>query len=61
MPVDLVIAPEADLDIAEAYGWYECRAFGIGEQFPASVNACIEGIRRRPEMYRLSTSAIAAP
>jgi hypothetical protein len=25
MPVDLVIAPETELDIAEAYAWYEGR------------------------------------
>jgi hypothetical protein len=28
MPVELVIAPEAELDIAEAYDWYESRRAG---------------------------------
>ena len=51
MPVELAIAPEAELDIAEAYLWYEGRRAGLGEEFPSSVDACLESIRRRPEMY----------
>lgn len=51
MPVELVIAPEAELDIAAAYVWYEDRRAGLGEEFLSSVDACLESIRRRPEMY----------
>jgi plasmid stabilization system protein ParE len=51
MPVELVIAPEAELDIIEAYFWYEGRRAGLGEEFLSSVDACLESIRRRPEMY----------
>jgi plasmid stabilization system protein ParE len=51
MPVELVIAPEAELDIAEAYVWYEGRRAGLGEEFLSSVDACLESIRRQPEMY----------
>ena len=51
MLVELVIAPEAELDIAEAYVWYEGRRAGLGEEFLSSVDACLESIRRRPEMY----------
>jgi len=51
MPVELVIAPEAGLDIAEAYVWYESHRAGLGEEFLSSVDACLESIRRRPEMH----------
>jgi plasmid stabilization system protein ParE len=51
VPVDLVLAPEAELDISEAYIWYEVRRAGLGEEFLSSVDACLESIRRRPEMY----------
>ena len=51
MAVELVIAPEAGLDITEAYIWYEGRRSGLGEEFLSSVDACLESIRRRPEMY----------
>ena len=53
MPAKLVIAPEAELDIAEAYVWYERRRIGLGEEFLSSVDACMEGIRRQPEMCPL--------
>jgi plasmid stabilization system protein ParE len=51
MAAKLAIAPEAELDIAEAYVWYEDRRTGLGEDFLSSVEAAIEGIRRHPEMY----------
>jgi hypothetical protein len=41
MPVELVIAPEAESDIAEAYDWYEGRRPGLGEEFLSSVDACL--------------------
>jgi plasmid stabilization system protein ParE len=50
-PVELVVAPEAELDLAEAYGWYEGRRIGLGEEFLSSVDACLESIRRWPGMY----------
>jgi plasmid stabilization system protein ParE len=33
MGVELVVAPEAQQDIEEAYGWYEERRSGLGEDF----------------------------
>jgi plasmid stabilization system protein ParE len=51
MAAELVIAPEAELDIAEAYVWYEGRRTGLGEDFLTSVDACLESIRRKPEVY----------
>jgi plasmid stabilization system protein ParE len=57
MPVELVIAPEAELDIAEAFVWYEGRRTGLGEEFLSSVEACLESIRRQPEMYPVAHEA----
>ena len=51
MAAKLVIAPEAEQDIAEAYSWYEGRRAGLGEEFLSSVDACLEAIRRAPETY----------
>ena len=51
MPVELVIAPEAELDIAEACLMYEGRRAGLGEEFLSSVDACLAGIRRHPDMH----------
>lgn len=51
MAVELVIASEAAQDIDEAYGWYEGRRTGLGEEFLSCVDGCIQGICRLPEMH----------
>lgn len=53
MPADLIIAPEALLDIDEAYAWYEDRQQGLGAMFLNQVDACIQATLRRPEMHAL--------
>ena len=51
MAAELVIAPEAEQDVTEAYAWYENRRPGLGEEFLSSVDACAEAICRTPEMH----------
>ena len=46
----MIFAPEAERDIIEAYGWYEQRRFGLGEEFLSCVDASIQSIYRMPEM-----------
>jgi plasmid stabilization system protein ParE len=53
MAANLVVAPEAEQDISEAYAWYENQRFGLGEEFLTSVDACIQAICRTPEMHGL--------
>ncbi len=51
MAVDLILAPEAEHDIAEAYGWHEGRRLGLGEDFLTCVDACIQALCRAPEIH----------
>lgn len=51
MAAELIFAPEAQQDIAEAYAWYEGRRPGLGEEFLSCVEACAEAIRRAPDMH----------
>ncbi len=51
MAAELIIAPEAEQDITEAYAWYEARRVGLGEEFLSCVEACIHAICRTPEIY----------
>ncbi len=51
MAAELIISPEAQQDVDEAYRWYENRRFGLGEEFLDSVDACIQAICRMPELY----------
>ncbi|MBS0264580.1 MAG: type II toxin-antitoxin system RelE/ParE family toxin [Planctomycetes bacterium] len=51
MPNKLVIAPEAAVDLADAFDWYEERRPGLGEEFLSCVDASLQQICRIPEMY----------
>jgi hypothetical protein len=42
MAAELVLAPEAELDLVEAYGWYEVQRVGLGEELLSCVDACIQ-------------------
>jgi plasmid stabilization system protein ParE len=53
MGAELVLAPEVEQDIREAYEWYEKRRHGLGEEFLSCVDACIQGIRRMPELHAI--------
>lgn len=50
MAGELVVASEAEVNIAEAYGWSKTE-IGLGEEFLSSVDACFESIRRQPDLY----------
>jgi len=51
MAAELRLAPEAGQDLAEAYGWYERRRPGLGEELLGCIEACIQGICRAPSLY----------
>lgn len=51
MVAELIVAPEAEQDLDEAYAWYEDRRTGLGEELLSCVDACIQGILRAPEVH----------
>jgi plasmid stabilization system protein ParE len=51
MAARLIISPEAETDISQAYDWYECRRIGLGEEFLTALDACVQAICRNPEMH----------
>ncbi len=53
MAAELVIAPEAERDLADAFAWYETRRVGLGEESLGCVDPCTEAIRHTPDMYVL--------
>ena len=61
MAVDLVFAPEAELDVAGAYAWYEGRRVGLGEEFLSSLDASVEAFEGAQKCARSFTRAIDAP
>lgn len=53
MAAKLIVAPEAELDLCEAYVWYERQRIGLGEDFLSSVDVCIQRSCRSPENYEV--------
>jgi len=51
MAKSLIILLEAELDITEAYDWYQERELGLGEEFLRCIDASIQTIKRNPEIY----------
>jgi plasmid stabilization system protein ParE len=51
MSVDLIILPEAEQDVEQAYIWYEKQELGLGEEFLRCVDATVQFIRRNQELY----------
>lgn len=44
----LIVRPEAEADIAQAYAWYEERREGLGLEFMEEVSQCLRFIEERP-------------
>ena len=52
MAKSLIILPEAEQDITEAYNWYQERELGLGEEFLRCIDASIQTIKRNPEITK---------
>lgn len=51
MSVSLILSPEVEQDIGEAYAWYTARRQGLGDEFLSCVDAGIQQICRSPELH----------
>jgi toxin ParE1/3/4 len=47
----LLLEPEAEADIAEAFDWYETQRPGLGSEYLAEVARVLETLERRPEQF----------
>ena len=47
----VVIRPEAEADLADAFAWYEERRAGLGERFLLCVEAALAAIERYPASF----------
>ncbi len=48
MKRSLIIRPEAELDMREAYAWYEKQVPGLGANFLLNVDAALRSLQRNP-------------
>lgn len=48
MTYRLIIRPEAEAELAEAFDWYECRVPGLGADFLVAVDEAIDSLLSHP-------------
>lgn len=53
MIYDLLVSPEAEKDISDAFGWFEDHSKGLGSDFLLCVDAGVETISRTPLIYQI--------
>jgi len=51
MNYKLIVRPEAEKELEEAFVWYEQQIVGLGNQFLLAVDAAINSIQRNPLQY----------
>ncbi|WP_373540063.1 type II toxin-antitoxin system RelE/ParE family toxin [Chamaesiphon sp.] len=49
----LIIRPEAELDLEDAFTWYESQETGLGSKFVRAIDNYMSTIGRNPLEYRL--------
>jgi plasmid stabilization system protein ParE len=50
---ELVIRPEAEEEISEAFRWYEDKSEGLGSEFMRALDAGLSYIQRNPAAYAI--------
>jgi plasmid stabilization system protein ParE len=50
----LILEPEAEADLLDAYLWYEKQRAGLGEEFIACVEAAFDRVTATPEQFAKS-------
>jgi plasmid stabilization system protein ParE len=53
----LIVRPEAEADLLQAFSWYEDQQPGLGRAFMDEVSRCLNAIEHRP----LSFAVVNAP
>ncbi len=58
----LIIRPEAETELAEAFDWYERRVPGLGAAFLAAVDVALDSLlsnpRQHPVVYKVVRRAL---
>ena len=49
----IIIRPEAEQDMRDAYSWYEIQMPGLGANFLLHIDAALRSLQRNPLQYRL--------
>ncbi|MFH1264532.1 MAG: type II toxin-antitoxin system RelE/ParE family toxin [Planctomycetota bacterium] len=58
MTFPLLVNPEAEDDLANAYRWHEEQRSGLGREFLDRVEEAFERIRRTPEIHAVTYKTV---
>jgi hypothetical protein len=53
MSCELIVRPEAEADMGEAFNWYEERRAGLGNEFLSEVDAVMEKVIENPLRFAM--------
>ena len=49
----LILSPEEEKEIHDAYAWYEAQRIGLGNEFILCLDATMRSIARNPLIYQV--------
>ncbi len=47
----IIVRPEAEAEVQQAFDWYEEQSKGLGLEFLRAIEACLSGVTRNPFAY----------
>jgi plasmid stabilization system protein ParE len=47
----IIVRPEAEAEVQQAFDWYEEQSEGLGLEFLRAIDACLSGVKRNPFAY----------
>ena len=50
---EIIVQPEAEAEITEAFRWYEDKNEGLGSEFMRALEASLSSIQRNPTAYAI--------
>lgn len=58
MTLPLRVRRRAEVDVDDAFAWYESRVVGLGAAFLRAMDACMARIARHPEAYAVQHGCV---
>ncbi|CAN5389149.1 type II toxin-antitoxin system RelE/ParE family toxin [soil metagenome] len=49
----ILVRPEAESEVQQAFNWYEKQSEGLGFEFLRAIEACLSGVKRNPFAYTI--------
>lgn len=50
----IIVRPEAEIEVRQAFEWYQEQSAGLGFEFLRAIEVCLSGITRDPSAYTIA-------